>query len=178
MQENKAKKSREHAMRDGTYLAALWILTFTTSIIMFKTMSNIFGLVAWALTMALTILSPVIVYKFTVNYRNKECGGKILYSEAWLYMLTMYACAMILSSIAQYIFYAYIDPYMFATAISELNKFATINNIDAEGTRILTEAMEELNSMSAGEIVMSQFAGHTSRDILITSLLALAIKKK
>ena len=165
-------------MRDGTYLGALWIATFSVSIIMFKSMSNSIGLIAWALTVALMLLSPVLVYKFTVNYRNKKCNGTISYSEAWLYMFIMYACAIVLSSIAQYIFYAYIDPRLFATAIAELEEFAALTEIDAEGMRVLTEAMGELNMMSAGDIVMSQIGGHMSRDIIITSILALAIKKQ
>ena len=164
-------------MRDGTCLAALWIATFTVSIAMFKFMSSSIGLIAWVLTVALMLLSPILVYKFTVNYRNKECNGTILYSEAWLYMLIMYGCAIVLSAIAQYIFYAYIDPHMFATAIAELEGLADLTEIDPEGIRVLTEGMEKLNSTNAGDIVMSLVGGHMSRDILITSILAFAIKK-
>ena len=178
MQENKASKSRESAMRDGTYLSALWIATFSASIAMFKFMSSSIGLITWALTVALALLSPVFVYKFTVNHRDKECNGRIAYSEAWIYMFIMYACAIVLSSIAQYIFYSYIDPHLFATVIAELEEFSALTGIDPEGTRILTEALRELDKMGAGDIVMSQIGGHISRDILIISVLAFAIKKK
>ena len=177
MQESKISKMRECAMRDGTYLGPLWILTFSTSILMFKSMSNSYGLIAWAVTIALMLLSPVLVYKFARSYRDKECNGTIPYSVAWLYMLIVYACAILLSSIAQYIFYAYIDPHLFATTMAQMESFAAANNIDAESIRVLSEALEELSRMSAGEIVISQIGGHLSRDILISAILALAIKK-
>ena len=67
---------------------------------------------------------------------------------------------------------------MFATVIAELEEFSVLTGIDPEGTRILTEAMGELDKMGAGDIVMSQIGGHISRDILIISVLAFAIKKK
>lgn len=177
MQENRAGRFRECAMRDGTYLGLLWIVTFATSILMFKSMDSSYGLIIWPFALSLMMLSPVLVYKSAKRYRDKECQGTVPYSEAWLYMLLMYACAIVLSSIAQYIFYAYIDPYMFATAAAEIENLAATGIIDSESANILSGMLEEMERMSAGEIVFSQIGGHVSRDIMITSLLALSIRK-
>ena len=177
MSEIKKSRFRECAMRDGTFLAIMWIMTFTTSIFMFKHIDNIYGLIASALTTALTILSPIFVYRLARTYRDKECNGEITFSNAWLYIFIIYLCAIVLSSIAQYIFYAYIDPHLFLSVIPEIERQATAGNIDAKSIEVLTGSFEMLGNMKAKDLVISQFSGHISRDILITSILALIIKK-
>ena len=176
MTESKENSNRESAMRDGTVLALLWIVTFTLSTVMLKSVNNDYGIVASLGTMALTMMSPFVVYKLSLKHRNNERNGTMTYSEAWLYIFIMYLCAIILSSIAQYIFYAYIDPDIFAGVIPEFENLAT-NGLDAESIKIFTGTFEMLDKMSAGEIVLSQMSGHITRTIILTSLIALAIKK-
>ena len=178
MTESKENSYRESAMRDGTVLALLWIVTFTLSTVMLKSVNNDYSIVASLGTMALTMMSPFVVYKLSLKHRNNERNGTMTYSEAWLYIFTMYLCAIILSSIAQYIFYAYIDPDIFAGVIPEFEKLAITNGLDAGSIKIFTGTFEMLDKMSAGEIVLSQMSGHITRTIVLTSLIALAIKKK
>ena len=62
MTESKENSYRESAMRDGTVLALLWIVTFTLSTVMLKSVNNDYSIVTSMSTMALTMMSPFVVY--------------------------------------------------------------------------------------------------------------------
>ena len=176
MTDNNKRSTMESAMRDGTILGMLWIVTFSVSIVMLKTMFNNGGLLVSLAVVVLSASSPFLAYKLAVKHRNNERGGTISYGEAWMHIATMYVCAILLSSLAQFVFYAYIDPHIFGNMIPLFEKFAIENNIDASSINLFTELFANMEKMSAGNIVLSQASGHITRDILLTSLLAIAVK--
>lgn len=171
------KYSIENALRDGTILGMLWIVTFSVSIAMLKSIGNGDALITSLATTALTCFSPILAYKLAVKHRNSECNGTISYVEAWVHIFVMYSCAILLSSIAQFIFYAYIDPHLFSGLIPEFEKFAAANGMEAGNISIFTQTFENMERMSTGSIILSQASGHFTRDIILTSILAIAVKK-
>lgn len=177
MSDTTNKYSIESAMRDGTILGMLWIATFSVSIVMLKSIGNGGGLIASLATIVLTCSSPFLAYKLAVKHRNGERNGTIGYGEAWIYILIMYLCAILLSSIIQFVFYAYIDPHIFGNLIPSFENIAAKNGMNASDMNIFTQLFASMEKMSAGEIVMSQFSGHLTRCLILTTLLAAAVKK-
>lgn len=177
MSGNSSAKYRESAMRDGTILGLLWIATFAVSVVMFKSIDNGYGLVASFATAVLSMMSPCMVYRLATRHRNNECGGTMTYGEAWLYVFIMYLCAIVLASLAQYIFYAFIDPHMFGDIIPVFVSFAKANNLPAESIELFVKMFETLENTGAADKVISQLSGHISRDIIITTFLAVAIRR-
>lgn len=164
-------------MRDGTILGMLWIVTFSVSIVMLKSIGNGGGFILSLAVTILTFSSPILAYKLAVKHRNSERNGAMGYGEAWIHIFVMYLCAILLSSIIQFIFYAYIDPHIFGNLIPAFAKLAAESGMSADDIGIFTQLFAEMEKMSAGEIVMSQLGGHVTRSIILTTFLAIAVKK-
>ena len=177
MGHNNVKEYRESAMRDGTILGLLWIATFAMSVIMFKSIDNGYGLVASFATGILSIMSPCVAYRLAARYRNNVHGGTMTYGEAWLYIFIMYLCAIVLASLAQYAFYAFIDPHMFGNIIPVFRNFAAANGLDSKSIEVFTKMFETMENTDTADIIISQLSGHISRDIIITTFLAVAIRR-
>lgn len=171
------RKAIESAMRDGTILGMLWIATFSVSIVMLKSIGNGGGLILSLAVTVLTLSSPILAYKLAVKHRNSECNGTIGYGEAWIHIFVMYLCAILLSSIIQFIFYAYIDPHIFGDLIPAFAKLAAESGLGTNDIEIFTQLFAEMEKMSAAEIVMSQLGGHVTRSIILTTFIAIAVKK-
>ncbi len=177
MPENNVKGYRESAMRDGTVLGLLWIVTFAMSVVMFKSIGNGYGLAASFATAVLSMMSPCVAYRLAVKHRNAERNGAISFGEAWLYIFIMYLCAIVLASIAQYIFYAFIDPHMFGNMIPVFQELAAASGLPSGTTEVFTKMFETMENTSTADIIMSQLSGHIMRDTLISAILAAAIRK-
>lgn len=92
------------AMSYGTYMGIFWILKFTLVPPMFS-----YPLIS-LLFVILTLAVPFIGYYFARNYRNKHCPEQsVSFLQAWIFCLFMYTFAAILTSVAHYIYFQYID---------------------------------------------------------------------
>lgn len=171
------KNITESAMRDGTILGCLWTATFAVSIVMLKSLVNGQGLILSFIALAMTMLSPYIAYKLAIKHRDSERDGTISYGEAWMHIIIMYICAILLSSIAQYIYYAYIDPNIFGDLSATFLAFSRNNSLDEQGTKVLTDFFSTMSNIGTGEMIMSLMTGHITRDIFIATILAIAVKK-
>ena len=173
----KPKNPTESAMRDGTILGCLWTATFAVSVAMLKSLVNGQGLILSFAVLAMTLMSPYLTYKLATKHRDSERGSVISYSEAWMHIIIMYICAILLSSIVQYVFYAYIDPNMFGNLSATLLTFAQNNNIDEQNTKVLADFFNTMNNIGTGEMILSLMTGHITRDIFIATILAITVKK-
>ena len=122
-------------------------------------------------------MSPFVAYKLTAKHRDGEKGGVITFSQAWTYIIIMYLCAILLSAIAQYIYYTFIDPNSFANLADALTAFARSNGLDSTSTEMLTGMFRELAATSTGEMLLSTMTGHASRSVIMAAILALIVKR-
>ena len=175
----KPKSYRECAMRDGTLLGSLWIVTFTMFTIMIKNMFANTGITAVTATatVILMTMSPIMAYKMAKRHTLEERDGRISFSEAWLYIMTMYMCAIVLSAIAEYIYFAFADTYLFHDFLSEFRAVAMQAQISEEESQEIQKAIELLGSMSAVDIVLSTINSHLFRVTVITTILAFMLKR-
>ena len=103
MTENK-NTLQQDAMRYGTLMGIFWTLKF---VLFPMGMTTPAMLVAFFL---LTIVGvPVLGYRFAQLYRDRQCGGTINFSRAFLFTAFMYLFAALFATIAHYIYFRYMD---------------------------------------------------------------------
>ena len=167
----------ESAMRDGTILGCLWTATFALSVAMLKMIVNGQGMLLSFAVLVMTCMSPFVAYKLAAKHRDNERDGSITFGEAWKYIAIMYLCAIVLSAIAQYIYYAFIDPNMFSDISTQFATFAGSNGMDKASIKVFTDAFDEMDRTGTGDMLMSTMTGHISRDLIIAAILALIVKR-
>lgn len=101
---------QQYAMMFGTYMGVFWILKF---VLMPLGMTSPFLLL---LFICLTLCVPFLGYYYTKTYRDKVCGGTIGFLHAWVFDVFMYVCAALLTAVAHYVYFRFIDQgYMLDT---------------------------------------------------------------
>lgn len=161
---------QKYAMHFGTYMGVFWIAKFFLFPLGLTHPFLLF------LFIGLTLGVPFMGYYYTRMFRDKACGGKIKFMQAWVFMVFMYMFAAILTAAAHYIYFRFIDNgYIINTyalmleglstpEVSGLN-FAGLDNYISQ----LKEMLEVVRSMTAIEITMQLL----SHNIINCSILAL-----
>ena len=90
-------------MHFGTYMGVYWILKF----ILFPLGLSIPFLLF--LFFGLTLGFPFMGYYYARTYRDKVCGGSIRFLQAWVFIVFMYMFAALLTAVAHYIYFRFID---------------------------------------------------------------------
>lgn len=90
-------------MHFGTYMGVYWILKF----ILFPLGLSIPFLLF--LFFGLTLGVPFMGYYYARTYRDKVCGGSIRFLQAWVFIVFMYMFAALLTAVAHYIYFRFID---------------------------------------------------------------------
>lgn len=99
----KKRNFQEDAMRYGTVMGIFWTLKF----VLFP-----LGMHSPLLLMAfflLTLVVPVAGFFLARQYRDRDCGGVITFSRAFLFTSFMYLFAALFVTIAHYIYFRYLD---------------------------------------------------------------------
>lgn len=163
MAENKGYM--QYAMLFGTYLGGYWILKF----ILFP-----LGLTIPFLSflfVGLTLCVPFMGYYYVRMYRNTICSGSISFLHAWIFTVFMYMFAALLTAVAHYIYFRFIDHGFVINAyesqIDILNK-SGVPDIEAY-TNMFQETLETVKSLTPIDITMQL----VSWNVFCGSLLAL-----
>lgn len=118
MAENRGNMQR-YAMLFGTYLGGYFILKF----ILFP-----LGLTVPFLSLlflGLTLGVPFMGYYYVRMYRNQVCGGSISFLQAWIFTVFMYIFAALLTAVAHYIYFRFIDHgFIISTYESQIEIFS------------------------------------------------------
>ncbi|MEL5893099.1 DUF4199 domain-containing protein [Bacteroides sp. GD17] len=118
MTENRGYMQR-YAMLFGTYMGGYWILKFILLPV---------GLTVPFLSVlfvGLTLCVPFMGYYYARMYRNQVCGGSISFLHAWIFTVFMYMFAALLTAVAHYIYFRFIDHgFMINTCESQINILA------------------------------------------------------
>lgn len=97
------KNFQEAAMRYGTVMGIFWTLKF---VLFPMGMQSPLLLMAFFL---LTLIVPVAGFFLVRQYRDRECGGVLSFSRAFLFTSFMYLFAALFATIAHYVYFRYID---------------------------------------------------------------------
>ena len=151
---NKMTESRsnlqKYAMHFGTYMGVYWILKF----ILFPLGLSIPFLLF--LFFGLTLGVPFMGYYYARTYRDKVCGGSIRFLQAWVFIVFMYMFAALLTAVAHYIYFRFIDHGFIVNTY--MGMFDELTNKDVPGVEgyigQLKEVMEMISTLTPIDITM------------------------
>ena len=174
MAENRGYMQR-YAMLFGTYMGGYWILKF----ILFPLGLMVpFLLFLFA---GLTVCVPFMGYYYTRMYRNHVCGGNIGFLQAWIFTVFMYIFAALLTAVAHYIYFRFIDHgFVINTYENMLDSFSQDNIPGVEiYVNQLKDALAVMQTLTPIDITMQLM----SQNVFYGSLLAIptalfAMRKK
>jgi hypothetical protein len=164
MTENK-NYLQKYAMHFGTYMGAYWVLKF----ILFPLGLTIPFLLF--LFIGLTLGVPFMGYYYARMYRNKICGGEISFVQAWIFTVFMYMFAALLTAMAHFIYFRFIDQGFIINTYTALLDNALQAGVPGMGTYIgqFKEAMEVARSLSPIDITLQLL----SQNVFYGSILAI-----
>jgi hypothetical protein len=77
------------------------------------------GIIFRFLSFLIIILIVYAMYRFSVKYRDNECGGYISYGKAFSFILLTFFFASIISSIFKFFYFQFINPDYLTNLLQE-----------------------------------------------------------
>lgn len=163
MTENRGLMQR-YAMLLGTYMGVFWILKF----ILFPLGMTV--PFCSLMFMALTLCVPFMGYYYARMYRNTACGGFIGFGHAWWFTTMMYMFAAVLTAVAHYVYFRYIDQGFMVNTCEEQIDLIASGNLPGMDTYVntLREALAGLKRLTPIDITMQMI----SQNVFIGTILA------
>lgn len=172
MEQEKRKSVGERAMFYGTIFGGVMIAT------------NIFYLLglesqAFSLLFIIFILSsPIIAGKLAAYYRKSEQENQMTFTQAWTFLIIMYMCAAILTAIAQFIYFTFIDNgYFMSTILQQFDTLIAMEQIDATLRNELAKTADLMRSLSNRDIILQIFTTNIIISPIITFFIAIFVRK-
>ena len=173
MTESKINLQR-YAMLMGTYMGGFWIAKFillplglTAPLLLF-------------LFIGLTIYVPFLGYRYVKMYRDRICQGRIRFLHAWGFTIFMFVCASMLTAIAHYIYFAYIDQGYIIGTFEEM--LQSLNETPAPGMdsylATIRQSLDILKAMTPTDITFDMLLRNIYYCIWLAIPIALIVSMK
>lgn len=161
-------------MHFGTYMGIYWILKF----ILFPLGLSIPFLLF--LFIGLTLGVPFMGFYYVRTFRNKICGGSIRFGQAWIFTISMYMFAALLTAVAHFIYFRFIDHgFILQTYMAMLEN---LDKANMPGTNAyieqLRDVMDTVGSLTPIDITMQLLSQNVFYGILLAIPTALFVMKK
>ena len=167
------KNFQEAAMRYGTMMGIFWTLKF----VLFP-----LGMQSPLLLMAfflLTLIVPVAGFFLVRQYRDRECGGVLTFSRAFLFTSFMYLFAALFATIAHYVYFRFMDHGLIVNTYQEmLTQMNAIATADMKTSlEQFQQALDIISSLSPLEISIQIITQNVFYCTLIALPTALLVKR-
>ena len=173
--QTKKGNMQQYAMIFGTYMGIFWILKF--ALIPLGLTHPFLSL----LFICLTICVPLMGYYYTRLYRDRVCGGVIPFMHAWSFNILMYMCAALLTAIAHYVYFQYIDEgYILNTCRETLETLMSTPGMEVNSGQI-KQALETMERLTPVDIMLNMLQTNVFFCVLLgipTALLVMRNKPK
>jgi len=164
----------QKAMYFGTFMGIYWILKFTLLPLGFNN--------TWLhfLFLGLTIYVPFLSYKLTRIYRDRFCGGSIEFSHAWLFSCCMFVFASLLTAVAHYIYFQFLDHGFIIGRIEETMRLFkdTLPADQKESLQDLDTSIALVKSLTPIELTIQFMGNNLFYGSLFSLIVAMIVKKK
>ena len=167
------KNFQEAAMRYGTVMGIFWTLKF---VLFPMGMQSPLLLMAFFL---LTLIVPVAGFFLVRQYRDRECGGVLSFSRAFLFTSFMYLFAALFATIAHYVYFRYIDGGLIVNTYQDmLTQMEAIATADMKASLDqFQQALDIIASLSPLEISIQLITQNVFYCTLIALPTALLVKR-
>lgn len=162
-------------MHFGTYMGVYWILKF----ILFPLGLGIPFLMF--LFIGLTLGVPFMGYYYARTYRDKVCGGSIKFLQAWVFTVFMYMFAALLTAVAHYIYFRFIDHgFIINTYMEMLEKGSQTPQFTAMESYItqLKDMLELIRTLTPIDITMQLMSQNVFYGSILAVPTALLVMRK
>lgn len=157
---------REYALRYGTYMGLFWIIKFTFIPLGFSV--PLLQLLFIICTLFVPVLGFLLVRHYRKTYNKEE---SFTFGNAFCFTAFMYAAAILLTAVAHYVYFRYIDGgYILTTyrqLLEEMGK--SYKEIDPNLITRTLESLDMLTSFSTLQLVFQLI----SQNVFYCFLLAL-----
>lgn len=164
---------QQYAMMFGTFMGVFWIGKFA-----FLPLGLTRPYLSF-LFMCLTLCVPFVGYHYARLYRNKVCGGGITWGHAWIFTLLVYVYAALLTAVAHYVYFRYIDQgYMLQTCRDMWEHLQHTPGMEATGLGQIEEALDAMERLTPVDIMLNMFWTNIYSGFILSLLTALFVVKK
>ncbi|KAA6332684.1 hypothetical protein EZS27_018837 [termite gut metagenome] len=171
---NNRINTQKYAMSFGTYMGLFWIAKFS----LFPLgLTNPFLLI---LFLGLTLAVPFMGCYYARMFRDKVCGGEIRFIRAWIFMIFMYMFAALLTAMAHYIYFRFIDKGFIVNTYIEIldsGAFANISGIEEYMTQ-WKEGANLIRSMTPIELTLNLMSQNVFYCTILSLIIAPFVMKK
>ena len=167
------KNFQEAAMLYGTVMGIFWTLKF---VLFPMGMQSPLLLMAFFL---LTLIVPVAGFFLVRQYRDRECGGVLNFSRAFLFTSFMYLFAALFATIAHYVYFRYIDGGLIVNTYQDmLTQMEAIATADMKASLDqFQQALDIIAALSPLEISIQLITQNVFYCTLIALPTALLVKR-
>jgi hypothetical protein len=160
-------------MRYGTVMGIFWTLKF---VLFPMGMQSPLLLMAFFL---LTLIVPVAGFFLVRQYRDRECGGVLSFSRAFLFTSFMYLFAALFATIAHYVYFRYIDGGLIVNTYQDmLTQMEAIATADMKASLDqFQQALDIIAALSPLEISIQLITQNVFYCTLIALPTALLVKR-
>ena len=160
-------------MRYGTVMGIFWTLKF---VLFPMGMQSPLLLMAFFL---LTLIVPVAGFFLVRQYRDRECGGVLSFSRAFLFTSLMYLFAALFATIAHYVYFRYIDGGLIVNTYQDmLTQMEAIATADMKASLDqFQQALDIIAALSPLEISIQLITQNVFYCTLIALPTALLVKR-
>ncbi|MGL5979978.1 MAG: DUF4199 domain-containing protein [Phocaeicola sp.] len=172
---NKKSTLHECAMRGGTIMGIFWIFKF---ILFFLGLQVPF---LGFLFIGLTIAVPFVAYRLVNSYRKNFCENNIPFSHAFLFTNSVFFYASLLSAVAHYIYFRYMDNgfliEQYTTSLDTLKTTMVDPEVQQSILR-MEEAFQQLSALTPIEMTFQLISQNIFFGLLTALILALIVMRK
>lgn len=156
----------------GTMLGIIWNIMYVLMFIGLKSP------VLLLTCIALFIGSPFFAASFAKKYRRNECGNCIRYMQAFTFLYWMYICASLLSTLAMFLYFRFIDNGMFFATMQEiLTASMNLPGIDETYRQQAEQALQIIRETTTSEFTWQILGNNILNSSILPFIIAIFVRR-
>lgn len=156
----------------GTMLGIIWSIMYVLMFIGLKSP------VLLLTCIALFIGSPFFAASFAKKYRRNECGNCMRYMQAFTFLYWMYICASLLSTLAMFLYFRFIDNGMFFATMQEiLTASMNLPGIDETYRQQAEQALQIIRETTTSEFTWQILGNNILNSSILPFIIAIFVRR-
>lgn len=156
----------------GTMLGIIWSIMY---LLMFAGLKSPVLLLT---CIALFIGSPFFAASFAKKYRRNECGNCMRYMQAFTFLYWMYICASLLSTLAMFLYFRFIDNGMFFATMQEiLTASMNLPGIDETYRQQAEQALQIIRETTTSEFTWQILGNNILNSSILPFIIAIFVRR-
>lgn len=171
--ENSRNDFSHKAMQYGTILGLIWIAASAMYLIGLSTPF------AMLLFIVILLSTPFLAGRWVIKYRKNECNNRMDYIQAFTFLFLMFMCASLLTSLAHYFYFRFLDNGYLVQLVNDSIDLALKSSeiLPTENIEILQQTKNILNGVTPMDWTLSFLSTNIICGAILSPIIALFVKK-